>query len=112
MKSNTQPRPARHGEAHKVIGRATPGRKPIGSEPAPGRVETGRMQPMQEPGHPHQHFRWATQAHDAVFLAPEQWLEQARPSRVHGGRVGMPGWWRMAVAWRQPRAWACPIGRR
>ncbi len=85
MKSNTQPRPAPHGETHKVISRATRGRKPIGSKPAPDRVETGRMQPMQEPGHPHRHFRWATQAHDAVFLAPEQWLEQASPE--------LGSWW-------------------
>uniref|UniRef100_E6PRA9 Putative Poly-beta-hydroxybutyrate polymerase n=1 Tax=mine drainage metagenome TaxID=410659 RepID=E6PRA9_9ZZZZ len=47
MKSNTQPRPARRGEPRRVIVSATSRRKPVEPQPAPGRVETGRMHPMQ-----------------------------------------------------------------
>ena len=36
---------------------------------------------VSEPGHPRRHYRWATHTHDATFLAPEQWLEQANPEQ-------------------------------
>jgi len=36
---------------------------------------------VSEPGHPRRHYRWATHAQGAPFIAPEQWLQQAQPER-------------------------------
>ncbi len=40
---------------------------------------------VSEPGHPRRHYRWAKHAHDAAFIAPEQWLQQAQ--------VEQGSWW-------------------
>ena len=36
---------------------------------------------VSEPGHPRRHYRWATHAQGAAFIAPEQWLQQAQPEQ-------------------------------